>query len=408
MVITFKKQLNMKNIFIWIALIISTVMYIACNPLEVIEDAVPPGPVVLNSVVPIPGGFEVSYDLPNDKDLLYVKAEYNIREGHKSEVKASIYQNNLVITGFGDTLPKTVQLYAVDRTENISVGVEFTNIPLEAPVNAIQKTIVFIPDFGGITYTWANPSEAPVSILLYAEDTTGALVHAHTIYTSVDSGRYSLRGYDPVPLHFSVIVRDRWDNLSSEKVPPTLDSTLTPFYEARLDKTKFRQVILANDTDWNAWEGSFENAYDDDFQSFTHSQGDHAMPQIQTIDFGVKVRLSRVVVHQRGLEQFGWAFTHGNPKTYDLYGAMDQGDGSGNLNQWTLLRSCASYKPSGLPNGQNTDEDMIHFFAGDEYSFENPPEIRYFRFGVQSTWDGAGFINWSELTLFGDIIEEYN
>ena len=398
----------MKNTSIWIVLVFIAAMFSACNPLEVIEDAVPPGMVVVNSVVPIPGGFEVNYDLPADKDLLYVKAEYNIYEGQKSEVKASIYQNNLTIVGFGDTLAKTVQIFAVDRTENISEGVEFTDSPLEAPVNAIQKTIVFTPDFGGITYTWVNPSEAPVSILLFAEDTLGDMQHAHTIYTSVDSGRYSLRGYEPIPLHFSVIVRDRWDNLSVEKLPDTPDFKLTPFYEARLDKTKFRQVILPNDTDWNAWEGTFEHAYDDDFQTFTHSQGDHAMPQIQTIDFGAKVRLSRVVINQRGLEQSGWAFTHGNPKDYDLYGATDLGDGSGNLNDWVLLRSCTSNKPSGLPNGQNSDEDMIHFFAGDEYSFQNPPEIRYFRFAVQSTWDGAGFINFSELTFWGDIIEEYN
>lgn len=397
----------MKHLFNWLVPIL-TITICACNPLEVVEDSVPPGPITINSVVPVPGGFDVAYDLPSDDDLLYVVARYQINDGQTSEVKASIYQSNLSIYGFGDTLQKTVQLYAVDRSENLSDPVEFTNVPLEAPVNAIQKSLEFIADFGGITFTWVNISEAPVSILLYAEDSTGVMQNVHTIYTSVDSGRYSLRGYDPEPLHFSAIVRDRWDNLSTTKYPPTPDSTMTPYYEGRLDKTKFRQVILTNDTDWNAWEGQFEYAYDDDFQSFVHSQGDHAMPQIQTIDLGVKVRLSRFVVNQRGLEQSGWAYTHGNPKTYDIYGAMELGDASGNLDDWILLQSCTSVKPSGLPIGQNTDEDMIHFFEGDEFSFINPPEIRYFRFAVQSTWDGAGFINYSELTFFGDIIEEYN
>ena len=403
-----KKAGKMKNRLIWIIWIVAISMINGCKPLEVEEDNVPPGPVEITSYVPVPGGFEVTYNLPADKDLLYVVAKYEIREGRMSEVKASAYQNNLTITGFGDTSKKTVTLSAVDRSSNFSEAVEFTGSPLEAPVTAIQKSLTFAPDFGGVKYEWLNPSKAPVSIMIYAQDSANEMRQVHTIYTSVDTGKYSLRGYEPVPLRFSAIVRDRWDNLSQEKYPDSPDSTLVPFYEARLDKTKFRQIILANDTDWNAWEGSFESAYDDDFQSFTHSQGDHAMPQIQTIDLGVKVRLSRIVVHQRGLEQSFWAFSHGNPLTYDLYGAMDLGVGDGNLNDWSLLRSCKSDKPSGLPNGQNSDEDMIHFFAGDEYSFDDPPEIRYFRFAVLSTWDGAGFINYSELTFWGDIIEEYN
>ena len=398
----------MKNTIIWIILVVPIFMINSCSPLEVEGDAVPPGPVEITSVVPVPGGFDVSYKLPADKDLLYVVANYEVRDGKSSEVKASAYQNNLLITGFGDVSEKTVSLTVVDRSKNHSKSVQFSGTPLEAPVTAIQKSLTFLPDFGGVKYEWINPSLAPVSIMLYAQDSLYDMRHVHTIYTSVDSGKYSLRGYEPVPARFSAIVRDRWDNLSPEKYPDSPDSTLTPFYEARLDKTKFRQIILPNDTDWNAWEGSFESAYDDDFQSFVHSQGDHAMPQIQTIDLGVKVRLSRIVVHQRGLEQSFWAFSHGNPLSYDLYGAMDQGAGDGNLNDWTLLLSCKSDKPSGLPNGQNTDEDMIHFFAGDEYSFNDPPAIRYFRFAVQSTWDGAGFINYSELTFWGDIIEEYN
>ncbi|MEA1896473.1 MAG: DUF5000 domain-containing lipoprotein [Bacteroidota bacterium] len=401
----------MKKTLIWIALVISFVMQTACEdkPLGPIkQDNVPPGPVVIKSVTPVPGGFEVSYDLPGDDDLLYVKAEYFIREGQKSEAKSSLYLNHLIVTGFGDTLSKTVKLYAVDRSANVSPSVEFTDSPLEAPGSAIQKTLKLEPDFGGVKFTWINSSEAPVSIMLYAEDSTGIFEHVHTVYTSVDTGRYSLRGYDPVPRRFSALVRDRWDNLSDHKYPDTPDSTLTPFYEARLDKTKFRKVLLPNDTDWDAWEGKFEFGYDDDFQSFVHSQGDHAMPQIMTIDLGVKVRLSRFVVNQRGLEQSFWAYTHGNPLTYDIYGSMGLGDGTGNLDDWIKLMECTSVKPSGLPIGQNSDEDMIHFFAGDEYSFQTPVEIRYFRFAVMSTWDGAGFINFSELTFWGDIIEEYN
>lgn len=374
------------------------------------QNDTPPGPIEIQTVTPIPGGFDVTYKLPEDKDLLYVKAEYSIKEGEKSEVKASYYKNKLTIAGFGDTTERKVTLYAVDRSANVSKPVDFTATPLEAPVNLIQESLTMAPDFGGVKFTWVNSSEASVSILIYGEDSTGVIQLQHTIYTSVDSGKYSIRGFPPEPLQFYVIVRDRWDNFSDPKYPDTPDKTITPMYEARLDKTKFRTVILPNDTDWNAWEGKFESLWDDDYQSFAHSQGDHSMPQIMTIDLGVKVRLSRFVVNQRGAEQPGYAYTHGNPKRYDVYGSVElPEDGTGDLNNWIKLRDqCISWKPSGLPNGQNSDEDMIHFFDGDEYSFETPIEIRYFRLAILETWDGAGFIDFSELTFYGDIIEDIN
>ncbi len=81
----------MKNTLIWIILIVTISMINACKPLEVEEDTIPPGPVEITSFVPVPGGFHVSYKLPDDKDLLYVVAQYDIREGRSSEVKASPY-----------------------------------------------------------------------------------------------------------------------------------------------------------------------------------------------------------------------------------------------------------------------------------------------------------------------------
>ena len=100
----------MKNTLIWIILVVPIFMINSCSPLEVEGDAVPPGPVEITSVVPVPGGFDVSYKLPADKDLLYVVANYEVRDGKSSEVKASAYQNNLLITGFGDVSEKTVSL----------------------------------------------------------------------------------------------------------------------------------------------------------------------------------------------------------------------------------------------------------------------------------------------------------
>lgn len=401
----------MRTRIIWNVLIVVLLLFPGCDEgleMPVRMDSVPPGPVEIESVVPVAGGFDVSYILPDDEDLLYVKAEFNVSETKTSEVKVSLYRNDLTVLGFGDTLPKTVTLYAVDRSDNVSEGTAFTEQPLVDPATLIHRTIRIEPDFGGAKFTWENPTEAPVAILIFAQDSTGEMENVHTIYTSTTEGRYSLRGYEPEPTAFYALVKDRWDHLTAPKYPDTEDGMITPFYEAKLDKSKFRKVILPTDTNWDAWEGRYESAYDNDYQSFVHSQGDHPMPQIFTIDLGVKVRLSRFKVFQRGLSDNWWAFTHGNPMEYTVYGAMDLGNGEGNLADWIKLRDCESFKPSGLPVGQVTDEDMTAFYNGDEFSFEVPVEIRYFRIAIHSTWDGAGFINFSELDFWGDIIEEYN
>jgi len=395
----------MKHLFKILLLLVSVILY-SCyeKTLEPIsKDSQPPGAVTNPSATPLPGGLSIKYTLPSDKDLLYVKAVYNLAGGVTSEVKASYYDNKLDIVGFGDTLEHTVTLYAVDRSENISAPIQVKGSPTTAPVKLIERTMKISANFGGARFEWVNETEAPVSILLYAQDTTtGILSHVHTIYTSADTAMYNLRGYKSVPTRFVARVRDRWDNYSDSIKPPA-PYTLVPWPETALDKTRMGVVVLQNDTPWDAWGFQTENAFDGDFTSTAHTQGDHAWPQILTVDLGVVVRLSRFKIYQRqNPDGTGWVYTHGNPLKYDVYGALTLPDNTGDLSKWTKLReSCVSTKPSGP--GPVTDEDMQHAISGDEYDCE-PIEIRYFRLAVYETWDGAGFINFNELSWWGSIV----
>ena len=56
------------------------------------------------------GAATITYSLPNDEDLLYVKAVYTLANGSKQEVKASYYTNQLRVAGFADTLKHTVNI----------------------------------------------------------------------------------------------------------------------------------------------------------------------------------------------------------------------------------------------------------------------------------------------------------
>lgn len=357
-------------------------------------------------ITPINGGLEITYDLPKDKNVLYVKAVYKNSKGVESEVKTSVFNNKLQILGFKEIAEVSVKLYSVDRAEIASQPIVVSGVPLISPVDMIKNGLKITADFGGAKFKWNNDLKTPISIQLYAQNAKGKLELVNTQYTEQKETSFSLRGYPSVPTKFAAVIRDRYDNFSDTIYAETTDKMLVPLYEERLKKNIFKQVILANDDNWDAWEGRYWNIFDDKIDTHVHTQGDKPRPSILTVDLGVVVNLSRIKVFQRqDANGLGFAYTHGNPKKYAVYGSKDLPGPDGNLANWIKLRDCESIKPSGLPIGQKTDEDIAHFWAGDEYTFDNAPEIRYFRLVVYDTWDGAGYIAFSEMTFWGNIVK---
>jgi len=383
-------------------------LFLACEEYEhgpISKDGTNPSVIENLVLTPIHGGFDISYDLPNDNDLLYVKAVYTNSQGEEAEVKTSVFNNKIQILGFGDTEEKTIQLFSADRSENISEPVVLKGIPLTPPVFLIQETLEITEDFGGARFSWKNDQNAPVAIKLLAPNELGDLEPVKTQYTEQVNGRVSVRGYASEPTLFAAVIRDRYDNFSDTIFAKTADKLLIPLFEEKLDKTKFLKVILQNDTNFDAWEGDYWNFFDDDMETIVHTQGDAPRPNILTVDLGVNVTLSRFTMYQRLSHGEAHAYAHGNPKTYTVYGSKELPGQDGNLDDWILLKDCEAIKPSGLPIGQNTDEDIDHLWAGDEFTFDEPIEIRYFRVAIHETWDGSGYINASEMSFWGSVID---
>ena len=94
---------------LWSGCIKSTV-----EPIE--NDGSAPGPLTDVTWKAIPGGAEISYELPKDNDLLYARASFTTKSGIRREFKASIYTNTLRIEGIGDTDTYNVLLEAVVRS----------------------------------------------------------------------------------------------------------------------------------------------------------------------------------------------------------------------------------------------------------------------------------------------------
>jgi hypothetical protein len=365
---------------------------------KIIMDTVPPAPVTDVQVRNTPGGAVLKYQLPDDEDLLYVKAEYSLKEGHQAEVRASQYNDSLVINGFGSEDEREVQIVAVDRSRNESTPVTATVKPMEPPVHTIGKTLRMTPDFGGVHINWENLNRAEISIVLEKQDHNGEYVPVETFYSSVAEGDVAARGMDTISGDFRVYVQDRWENQSA-----SLDKTLTPLFEMKFDRTKFRALSIEGDEPsacgWvlpNMFDGNTGSGFHTNDQSFN-------CPHAASFDLGVKGKISRIKIWQR-LEDV-YLYAHGNPKRFEIWGTDDVAN-SNNWNAWTKLMDCESIKPSGLPLGTISDEDREKARAGEEFICPlDAPASQYLRLVVYENWAGTCFFHVMEIEVYGRIEE---
>lgn len=388
----------MKNIII---LLILFILFNACEELEkspMIKDNVAPSAIINPIVENTPGGAYISYTLPDEEDLLYVVAEYEFSNGEKTETRSSIFINIVIVEGIGDTLKHNVSLYTVDRSENKSVPVIVEIQPLNPPVKLVQNSLTITPDFGGVLFTWENPTNTPLVFNILAVDSTGTLSTFETVYSGVSEGRYSLRGFDPIETKFGIVIRDKWFNYSD-----TITHMVTPMFEHKLDKKLFSNANFPGDTDMNGWEGRFEYAFDDNILTFNHSLAGTGWPQYFTIDLGATSKLSRVNIIQR--QESWFLYAHGNPRLFEIWGTNDiPQDSIMNPDEWYLIKECVATRPT--EQGGTADEDAQHALDGDEFTFklEDPP-FRYIRILVNETWGNTGFIHMAEVEFWGQAIE---
>ncbi len=97
------------------------------------------------------GTARITYSLPDNADVLYVKAVYELRPGKVREVKSSFYNNFLIVDGFGDTLKHNIKLYTVSRSEVASAPLDVEVQPKTPPVLLIRRSFKVREDFGAST-----------------------------------------------------------------------------------------------------------------------------------------------------------------------------------------------------------------------------------------------------------------
>jgi hypothetical protein len=351
----------------------------------------------------IPGGAILTYELPDNVDLLYVKAVYT-QNGVERETRASAYANNLKIEGFGDTNEHVIELYSVNRMGNQSAAAKQIIRPLTPSIFFVEQSLQATEDFGGFVISFENLNKEDVAIYVLKRDTIeDKFIEHDALYTSLEQGVFSVRNLPNITNDFGMYVVDRWDNFSD-----TVFFTLTPWREDYLDKKLFKARTVQGDATWNNYSGGApERAFDDDVSSgrYAHTPYPLAFPHYYTLDLGVSVKLSRFVFWQRPGDDV--LYQHGAPKVYNVYGRADD-PGNGDINNilagWTLLRSCTSFKPSGLPVGQNSSEDVEYAAKGEEFSFPRDiGVVRYVRFEMLQSWSGMECSTIGELSFWGEI-----
>lgn len=405
----------LKPIFFASLLLFGSIIYSGCvkDSLNkpIVTNTTPPGIVSNVSVENQNGRAVLTYSLPSDGDLLYVKAVYETSPGVKQEAIASRYTNTMVVDGFGDTLSHQIELYAVNSSEVPSNPVDVTVNPLTPGYVYARRSLNVVATFGGFVVSAKNPVGDNLAIIPMV-DTAGDGLWTQTvgldnIYGNDTSLVATRRGQPAVERKYAFVVRDRWMHYSD-----TLFQSLTPLFETEIDKSKWSKFVLSHDapilqstTDVpNLWKVAniatiaWPNTY------FT-VEG-LTTPQMVTIDLGSAHTFSRIIVYPYKEAQGYYA--KNNPKDFEIWASnspdlSDPVDGSNTPGaSWTLLGTFHVVKPSGSPYGTETTTDQAAGFSG--WSFDFPEGIssyRYIRFRQLKNWLNNCSISMRQLTLWG-------
>lgn len=393
---------KIKNIFFTSIINLGLVMLNGCQsdmlnaPIE--NNTAKPDVVTNIKVENKNGAALLTYTLPSSEDLLYIKAEYEIRPGVKREAISTFYTNQLLVDGFHSTDEHLITLYAVSRSEIKSDPVKVTIKPLKSPIQLVFESLAIIPGFGGPNIKFENKDRAPVVIIPIIKESQGQIKSLEKIYTQTSSGNITLRGQEAIETNFGFTVSDKFGNVTD-----TVYKNITPYSEAKLDRTKFAEFPLPGDAALAygtfvryLWDGNYTGAR----WPCIFTTESASTPQTITIDLGVTKALSRLIYFPRTEDGTNF-YRRACMKTFEVWGTNNPSS-NGSFDNWTLLASNTIVKPSGLPSGQETAEDKAYAEQGWSTEFEpGLPPFRYIRIKNLKNWENTFSIMGTQIEVYG-------
>lgn len=396
------KTYIVRNIICIPILLLLISMVVSCES-EDKKDTTPPGELTITSTEATYGGAIISYTLPNDDDILYVRADYTNGKGETVFRTVSKHVNQIEVSGFVVEEDVTVSLTVVDENQNKSKAVEHEIRPLLSFIYLVQESIKIVPDLGGVQVSWENIEEKTVFIYLHIAD--GDEEETRILSSSNATENIFVRGLEAKELGFSTKVEDFDGNITS-----LLDKGyFTPLFEEKINKDTWTLVSNLS-IDGNAYEGATVNFWDDVVDTFeTNSDNSYFIinrndnggvlrwPLDIVIDLNKKVKINRFKIWQRAFWYNGpgdqpYYYQSENLRSFDLFVSMDK-------SEWTLLGSFQIEEPT---NGDISQALLDEAVAGHNFNLDEiSPEFRYLKFSITSNFGSDSFCHGSEISLFG-------
>lgn len=379
-------------------------LLVACDSREkkpLVDTVGQPEPVYNVNVENEPGAATIFYSLRDDPSILYVMAEYT--SGGNNEfrrVKSSIFKNYVKLEGFGEEGSYDIELYTVSRSEKKSEPVNVTVNPERPLVHYLFDSMTVAATFGGINIEFENEEEIENVIHVAYKDSVGAWTDYDQHFSSNKSVQYTVRGFEPKSTEFAIHITDKWRNSSD-----TLLIELTPLYEEELDKSLWKDMDLIDDFNegqYSTW--GLPNLWMPGPKAFFYQNPAKAevLPNWVTIDLGKNYFFGRMKLNQLSHSN-AWKYGKCSPHLFQIHGSNEP---TTNWDDWTLLGDFESIKPSGLPVGQLSEEDLRLNDVGEDFNFIIKNEsYRYIRFKTLETWGNVKYMCALELTLWGQVDE---
>lgn len=421
-----KNQYIGKNVIKAFGFVLIALFIVSCSeeenePLE--KGGSAPGLITNIQAKPLPGGAEISYALPDEKNFSYVEAEVYTPEGRTWNYKSSSYSSKIVVEGLATTSPQEVILYSVSKSGVRSEPTKITINPLTPAYISVFNSLEMISGFGGVKINYKNPTGADLAYFLGYIDKDGSFTDYDGYYSQNPTDTaYNYRGLPSEERKFALYIRDRWDNFSD-----TLLTTLTPLFEEEINKERFKDYRLANDGPfWEPgeqyyaniqtrflWDGAWGKVWEPDgcymvgtpyaYLNFAFNlPSDWVDPASLTIDLGAKHRLSRIRVNHY------WRYTNTAAKKWEIWGCEDTPpmDGNWDWPGWIKIIEMEQTKPSGPTAGVYGAGDAEAYLAGTSADVDGVDDaIRYIRIVGIEAWNGSPNFSAAEITLYGQEVE---
>jgi hypothetical protein len=427
-----------------------------------VRDNIAPGKVTVTQQEKRPGGVVIRYAPPDDKDVLGVLTRYSLREDSESlDIYTSIYSDSIVLEGFPDTNPRQVQLFTLDKSNNLSEPLDVEIVPGTSPLEIIRRSLTAKAGFGSVIVSWTNPTHSNIGIFLTTEDDSTGLAIELNYYSNVESGYYTFRNtggeeqsFRNEKRNFRIQIKDRWGNFS---VP--LDTLITPNLEIQIpgmngitplwirygesDKSNLWRGDFPGPGNNNKWEFLFDgttsnffafgtaNTYSKYLSNTSMIVGklpDQLAPMYFTIDLGRSTVLSRHKLwHDKGNALGGqnliryelWA-TNERPKQPDdftdqieslRYWTVWEGIAGTDewKNDWTKIADCETFPVSGATAPTAADKSYAeeNGFEFEIYSEHAGTPFRYIRVVSPGlSWAGNSNVRIGEFEFWGAYADD--